>query len=660
MAINLNPGADAAIVTAATRAGLASGPGDYSKQFESIAQSYAETMQSNVDMWKTIMDTTLALSKDSIIKAGERHRAKIDVRNTPGGEALETEINDIAEELRKTRRFTKEVGTGEEVEGPLEQEDAAEAGWSVTTDTGDDPVELEGTKKVRNNPFSRENRDKRADIYKRRDAFYAEVAQMGAGLKVINNIQASGEFDAKATGAHGIELAEAFAASQTTGEHTENGNYFESSYDRKKGKIIHTLMNDGKGRSGIPKGPVKDEDGNIRTYTTAQIQDVLVPKDPNLEPTYTKIFNAREKDGKLSGRNFDEYQSNRAKKSIEPLIETSAGLHRSIHATFGHLDKSFHEEFTSISELSAKEYAKLANVLPKDEQGNLRPTGVLRGVDGMSDGKPGIQQSDFANTQNQNRISLAMFDKGDKFYSEQNLKDTFVEWIAGVDGKLAKAHNYGVSYNSRVLADKRANAKLPSMVAVSEGEKLGKLTYANMFEGGKDMYIPEEEVKVIKNIGTSMTNRSKITGPHPDTDQSTTYTWINEGKYKDSPTYITGDGTVVPNKATMLTWLFKNQTINPTFKNSDFFKSIPEWDGSKWVNEDDGGGGDKSKAVTIKNDIVKQVKLPWIMGMSSVMASDVKKINGAWHVSEKVGYSGETKWVKATQKQINKINKLYK
>ena len=226
-------------------------------------------------------------------------------------------------------------------------------------------------------------------------------------------------------------------------------------------------MNDGEGKSGVLKGPVKDEDGEVRTYTTEQIQSVLVPKDPNLEGNYTKIFNNAEKNGKLLGMEWDEYQSNKAKKSIEPLVETSEGLHRSIHATFGHLDKSFQEEFTSISELSATEYAKLANVLPQDEEGNLTPTGVLRGVDGMSDNKPGIQQSDFASTENQNRISLAMFDKGDKFYSEQTLKDTFVNWVAGKDGKLARANNVGMSRNTNVMRTQREAVKNSEAAAVA-------------------------------------------------------------------------------------------------------------------------------------------------------------------------------------------------
>ncbi len=650
MAINLNPGADASIVTAATRAGLSGAPGDYSKQFQSIADSYAATMESNTKMWKTIMDTTLALSKDSIIKAGERRRANIDIRNTPSGEALESQVKGYKDRLKETWGFSK--GSDE---GTLSEEEWNEQNKLTDPDsdigTYDEYVaDLKPSGKRKNNPLSRENRDKRAQIYKERDAFYGEVTQMGAGLKVINDIQANGEFDAKATGAHGVELAEAFAASQTTGEHTKNGNYFESSWDPKKKKIIHTLMNNGKGEGGIPKGPVKDEDGEVRTYTTEQIQGVLIPKDANLEPAYTKIFNAAEANGKKIGTKWDEYQSNKAKKAIEGLVETSEGLHRSIHATFGHLDKSFQEEFTGISELSAKEYAKLASVLPNDEKGNLIKTGVLREVDGMSDGTPGIQQSDFVSTENQMKVSLAMFDKGYKHYNEQNLKDTFIEWVAGKDGKLAKSHNYGMGYNARVLADKKANEKAAALAA-AEAEKLrllnnnkgsvstlGKTTYADMFEGGNASYISETELETINNIGTYMGNRSKITGPDG------AYTWDDTKK-----SYFLADGTVVPNKATMLSWLFKGKTINPTFKNSDFFKSIPDWDGKKWMKEDN-ESEDEGGLKTIKDGDIVQVRLPW-----HAQAKDVRKIKGKWEY-----LSNDGTWKEASNDQIAKINKSYK
>lgn len=243
------------------------------------------------------------------------------------------------------------------------------------------------------------------------------------------------------------------------------------------------------------------------------------------------------------------------------------------------------------------------------------------------------------------------------FESKNNslLKNKVTDYFTKV---IEDGHSQGRTDNyvdeAAIAAEKARLLALEKMGVVSS---LGKTTHANMFEGGNNTYISETELETINNIGASMAKRSKITGPDG------AYTWDDTKK-----SYFLADGSVVPNKATMLSWLFKDQKINPTFKESDFFKSIPEWDGSKWVKEDngdgggdgDGDGGKKSKATTIKNDVVKQVKLPWGMGMSNIVASDVKKINGTWHVSEKVGYSGEIKWVKATQKQIDKINKSYK
>ena len=49
--LNLNPGANASLVTAATRAGLASAPPDYSKTFQNVSANYDITMQANAKMW---------------------------------------------------------------------------------------------------------------------------------------------------------------------------------------------------------------------------------------------------------------------------------------------------------------------------------------------------------------------------------------------------------------------------------------------------------------------------------------------------------------------------------------------------------------------------------------------------------------------------------
>ena len=43
----------------------------------------------------------------------------------------------------------------------------------------------------------------------------------------------------------------------------------------------------------------------------------------------------------------------------------------------------------------------------------------------------------------------------------------------------------------------------------------------------------------------------------------------------------------------MLSWLFKEQTLSPTFKESTWFKNIPDWDGRKWIKEETEQSDDK-------------------------------------------------------------------
>ena len=57
MAIKLHAGADNAIVSAATRAGLAMTPGDYGKTFQAVADNYSATMKGVADMWGKISNT---------------------------------------------------------------------------------------------------------------------------------------------------------------------------------------------------------------------------------------------------------------------------------------------------------------------------------------------------------------------------------------------------------------------------------------------------------------------------------------------------------------------------------------------------------------------------------------------------------------------------
>ena len=82
--INLNPGADATLVAAATRAAMANVPKDLSGTFEALAKSYDETMKSVAESWGSVIEKVVplaagmvknAIKKDSLeTKGGKKER----------------------------------------------------------------------------------------------------------------------------------------------------------------------------------------------------------------------------------------------------------------------------------------------------------------------------------------------------------------------------------------------------------------------------------------------------------------------------------------------------------------------------------------------------------------------------------------------------------
>ena len=122
MAVNLNPGADQTLVTAAYRASMANVPKDLSGTYEALASNYAATMKIVGESYGQLAKTVGKIGGQLAGQAIEN------MRMTGQGDSL---------------LINKEI----EVQGPetKEQSEATEgkegkAGWSVTTDISDDPT----------------------------------------------------------------------------------------------------------------------------------------------------------------------------------------------------------------------------------------------------------------------------------------------------------------------------------------------------------------------------------------------------------------------------------------------------------------------------------------------------------------------------------------
>jgi len=180
----LNQGADGAIVTAATRAGLATTPQDYSRTFESVADGYRKTVEANATMWSRI--GMIAGLKHKEIKTAQK-----EVMEGPGG------LNNLA---NAEQLISQMKGIGKELRGTIK----LEGGYN-----GDLAKEA------------------RIEINKRKDKIYAFAQNNVAGEQALfsmfndtkdkrgNVIPAS--INAEATGIYPMEVASAYANRKLAG-----------------------------------------------------------------------------------------------------------------------------------------------------------------------------------------------------------------------------------------------------------------------------------------------------------------------------------------------------------------------------------------------------------------------------------------------------------
>ena len=161
-------GADPTLVTAATRAGLASAPRDYGKAFQAVADSYHKMVTANAEIWSKVIwaaGTKIADEIKTYTESPPVSEEAADMMGKDGGKWLKEELERIKGAMKETLGITKKVKT----EGKEGKE-----GWMITPGTEDDPVAA--TKKTKfNNPVSKENKEIRAKLLAERNDLYANL-----------------------------------------------------------------------------------------------------------------------------------------------------------------------------------------------------------------------------------------------------------------------------------------------------------------------------------------------------------------------------------------------------------------------------------------------------------------------------------------------------
>ena len=393
MAVKLTQGADASIVTAATRAGLATTPGDYSKVFENVAKSYEKTMEASGQIWKDIATIGAAIGTELQKNAAEWNSAVDKIYDAGGTDALVDDIYSLKDELKELGPFGGKFG-------------------------------------------DRETRKKRSEILSKRNKIFAEIDGWGEALDQASLQAEANLIDGDLMGMDKFEFVTAIVASNTSNKITGRGNYAQVSRDKTTNKLMYTMYKaDGT--------PAVDVNGNPMTMDLGEFKQLVadhgVDTDNVVGNGLQDMITGAENAGATYGGSYDEYYKGKVLNSLKNSFKKPIDVKRGMHANFGEDGTSFKDELTNASSLSANLWASLQNSIPTNDKGQLTQTGALANVKD-TDGVEGISQADI-------NADWTAFQASILSGQTDVSREMFIDWAAN---KTESAYKFGAKqYNKK-------------------------------------------------------------------------------------------------------------------------------------------------------------------------------------------------------------------
>lgn len=432
MPIKLNQGADATIVTAATRAALAAVPQDYSRTFESVAESYEKAMASTGKMWGQLALTAGKIYK-SIDDNAKGPQDSPDVKNV---------LNlKVASEMRNAIKETQR--------------------------------DISKTYNPLN--FGPDNKQRRADLIKERNDRHTKLAHMTGNLKLNTTTLANS--DRGKTNTFSVETMNALEQTRN-GKTTDHGNYMVLKETKDK-NLRWVMWHDPKRMApgttnpdGYPyppsvKGPYEgpDEDGHM-SFSPEEVFQHAIP----IEITEGLRRAMREEnydEASVSGslamtEKLTELEANRIKAKInEPGGYAYDPAHWKERTSYGeNSGMSWFEEMMSVSKSSANIFGVQAREAwgAKDIHGNktlpsfdeLPDKHPLREVPD-TDKVPGLSEGDLENMvqdeEQYKQFFASLFEPSHRNYNAKHTGDLFAEreWERMLD---ARATGWSFSKNN--------------------------------------------------------------------------------------------------------------------------------------------------------------------------------------------------------------------
>ena len=471
MAVNLNPGADQTLVSAAYRASMANVPKDLSGTYKAMAENYASTMQTVGKAWGEV-------AKQVGKYAGQAIQTHVKNRSY---EALGSTYMDE----NNTAFLTDEL---QNIKSGLWQS------WSE----GD--------------IFGNENRAKRIKLRQQRDRIFADIDLLNSGVNDLGDVLENNNYSGGGTGELNMRVINAGQSLKTPSGRTDDGDFLMPGRG-KNGVLEFTLFNeDEKGN----KTKVLDANGESIVVDPSEYNNLLTVKN---EASLTGANNIFEKYQKLGTQNASNWKdlSSRFRNEMNGTVSNQNDLHYMMNETIWNFKSTFEDDIKGVGEefqtnggsvTSATLWSALGNKLPVHKD-----TKEALALD-MSAGDPKkLDEADFANADNYNKIVDAITNKRSKYYDEDTTKSLFLDWA---EQGGSSAFTYGTGFRKTNVS--------PNKITKNPYEIKG---YENIKAGNNNM---------TGNVAIKVQN-DMTTGDVTDPRDGSTYTWKGDGWY--------GDGEIV-------------------------------------------------------------------------------------------------------------------
>ena len=594
--------ADAALVGAFTKAGLASAPPDYSKTFESVAWGYHNTMMASADMWSDVimagasMYDTYKRGKQNDEFGGSKgpdfsdFQTEYELNRKELGDLLQKDPSELTD---RDKERIQDIGfSNNAMKGFADNNVANVPGFQEAMDNINPdivlPYDMERALCVQNflngsGPTERGNyvrprKDKKDnwafEMYHSPDWFTAKDAKPLGTLKPGWHEQ------------HEKFLEENPPSPLEGMEEEQDADWWEKEDLTEEEKNIRKRTKAEVGNDKYGGQPVSGLNGEKIRFQIGDLRkDIMsMQKDEGraLQQTMDGQVDAWSARG-LNSPILSKADEHGLNDTIDDMIRVNGkrvwfipskyssnedGNSMSFFGEYAGLDASG-KPTTTVA--SAQSYASLAAVLPRDKKGNLIPKGIVSGIEDV--GAKGINFEDFQNPANYLRLTQAMFNPGDSNYDEKVTHKIFKEYK-----KQQIMNRVGNTWKGSDRNPINIKAKTNNN---GEEIKFKSIPRSQMFEGESGASIGGQELEQFDNMKTKLNKRSTFG------KGTMKYEWFKNPNIPGKG-YYKHQGQIIPNKRSFIETFMRdpetnqNKTLLSNFMSlSPWYEDIADWDATK-------------------------------------------------------------------------------